>query len=162
MEPDLGKSVPMLRADLNLKWVPTVHCNNTSCPLPPIFLPYPNLPIKAPHPPNWPKGDWRAFVVCPICGFGYEYSKPNVTWGDPGLTMWTLDSTTVVYCIGFPCAQPGCKSRVKVYARTENPAPPKAWAVSVLAKTSGLSCPSKHAVELLPDTLKLTPVSIIE
>lgn len=100
-----------------LDWVPTVHCKNPTCILPPIFLPYPNLPVTALHQPDWPKGDWKAFVVCLICGRGYEYLAPHVVWGNPGSTTWTLDSTTAVYCIEFPCDLKSCGIPVKVYAR---------------------------------------------
>jgi hypothetical protein len=99
-----------------LQWIAKLECPNPDC----IFgkhieLPYSSHQQIAGNQPDWPKGDWQAFVVCRACGSGRIYSKSNVRWGLAPLAALDIWVSTAFLQIELKCAREDCETPVRVH-----------------------------------------------
>lgn len=97
-------------------WLAVVKCKTRKYPFcGPIFLPYPNLPEIPAHPPNWPTGDWKAFVACHVCGGIALFEKQEIEWGKVDLQSETVQRTqNPFHRVFLKCDQYNCDSRIEV------------------------------------------------
>ena len=133
-------------------WCPTVNCKNPNCVLgTPTFLPYPNPPRTDEGQPDWPKADWKAFVVCRWCEHGYEYTKRDVQWGSspsPGLPPHNAFLRVLLQC-----GHKNCDSLVIVHVRIDVSTTPQDRDRRIAKGCSNARCKEGHHPSLLPKIL---------
>jgi hypothetical protein len=129
-------------------WIPVVDCKTPNCLHgKPTFLPYPNHIEITQDRPSWPTDDWKAFVVCRLCGQGYEYKKQDIQWGQsPILGLW---EENFFFYVELKCAQDNCESRIRVFRSTDQSEPKEYAEKRAIAGSGHARCLKGHS-RLLP------------
>jgi len=133
-------------------WCPTISCKNPDClPGKTIFLPYPNPPEIFEVQPRWPKADWKAFVVCPWCGQGCEYTFEDVRWG--GGTKPCLPQNNFLLRVLLQCDQKDCASPVTIHLPVDISTTQKDRDKKLSSGSSNARCSKGHPPLLPPKIL---------
>ena len=145
-------------------WYPTVNCKtpDPDCVFgKPIFLPYPNPPEISEGQPDWPKADWKAFLVCQWCEQGYDYHQDDIDWGAAPLAdLWVQNH---MFCAELKCDQGNCGLPIKLHIFASRSKTPKDVARILLAGSQNARCEAGHKpAPVLPDVLTLKNVALVE